>query len=1419
MRTLFGEKRATRRCSECLGKDRTAVGRHNIIFLEIKNINQSINMNNNPPSFRSASVSWFLRGVLWTLFACLLLALPTRGPASTLGVNFLRGSNVGGTNLNALLSTDLAGAGAYAQVNWNNVDGALGTNVSLADSAGAASGVTISWASPNTWSQGGIDVAQGSPDASFMNAYLDNNGNANVAFTSPYNMFSTTVPANNNRNWPMVYLTGLQAWMTAQGVAAYDIVIYSDGDNAGGRSGEYWAVNANGAPDALAVGTDASTHVFICDLNNYIANPVFSEVPSVIQDSSFSGGILAQYGNFPGNYSVVKSLTSDTVLLRTQRYNSRAPINAIQIIPRATALPATFAGLYDARVFAGGKARFAPLVAGVTPMTFQWLRNGAPLSDGGNISGATTRTLTVSSVSAGDVASYSLAVTTPVGTATSSSVGLSIVTATANSYVEKVVTDNPVNYWRFNETQDPSTAWTPAYDAIGGCTATYGVGALNGFLLIPGPTPGEWPGFESGNLAYQSSRSGARQTYLMAPPLLLQTNTVTMCTWIYPTEAQGGFTALLSTRLGSDVAAFGYGNNNNLGYTWNSNSAATYNFVSNLVPRTNEWNFVAVAISATNAILYCYNTNGQLSATNAIAHGIQPCAGVTYLGGDPQGASIAAPTNRSFIGTIDEFAVFNQTLSPAEIYNLYKKGLGLNAIGPSIPNQPQSLVLMEGRTARFSVTASGDTPLTYRWRRNTVNLSDGGNISGATTPTLTVSGVTIAGDQGNYDVVVNNLAGSATSASATLTVVASNSLPAAYEAKLREYNPIAYWRLDETAGSQYAYDYWGGNTATNENVVLGVAGPQPPDFVGLESTNTAGQYASFSVADTATSVSLMNNRGAFSIIGWFNCPSLPIGNRVGLFGQNDVCEFGFHGNGPDGLAQVGIWTPSAGAYLNQSNIVANAWYLVAAVGSGTNVTLTLVSTNGGGGFQVLQASSAYAATTNYGASAYPFRIGGGGILDITGNYFDGLIDEVAVFDRALSVGELSDLFGAALTGGDLAPGISQNPVSQTLYAGRTAVFSVSAVGTTPAYQWRRNLVPMTDAGNISGSTTPVLSIANISSADAADYDVVITNKAGSVTSAPPATLAVITPSSGGFEATMIGLNPLAYYRLNETNDPVSGTAVAFDYWGGHNGLYASAVSNLFYGILGPQAPTFSRFETGNGAVATTVGVANSYVTAPFGSLSTNTVTMCMWVNPVGTNEDYAGLLVNRGSGVAGGFGYTGGQIGYTWNNNNANTYNFRSGLVPPLNQWSFVALVVTPTNAIVYMINSNGAYAATNEVVHTADVFGNNWQIGHDNNDGNANRTFNGLIDEVGVFTYALTPAQIQELAYSSGLIQPIQLSIYATGTNTVLLNWIGNAASYVIQIKTNLTDATWTDLSTTSSQSAVLPATEASSFFRVRSN
>ena len=91
---------------------------------------------------------------------------------------------------------------------------------------------------------------------------------------------------------------------------------------------------------------------------------------------------------------------------------------------------------------------------------------------------------------------------------------------------------------------------------------------------------------------------------------------------------------------------------------------------------------------------------------------------------------------------------------------------------PVITNHPQSVTVSEGNPASFSVTASGSQPLSYQWRKNTVN------IGGATNSTYTIPAVT-PGDAANYSVVVSNSAGNVTSNNAVLTVTQANQLPAA----------------------------------------------------------------------------------------------------------------------------------------------------------------------------------------------------------------------------------------------------------------------------------------------------------------------------------------------------------------------------------------------------------------------------------------------------------------------------------------------------------------------------------------------------------------------------------------------------------------------------------------------------------------
>ena len=85
-------------------------------------------------------------------------------------------------------------------------------------------------------------------------------------------------------------------------------------------------------------------------------------------------------------------------------------------------------------------------------------------------------------------------------------------------------------------------------------------------------------------------------------------------------------------------------------------------------------------------------------------------------------------------------------------------------IPPSITAQPQNQTVTAGQTATFSVSATGSGALTYQWRKN------GTNIGGATTSSYTTPATVLADNGATFAVIVSNSAGSVTSNNAALTV-------------------------------------------------------------------------------------------------------------------------------------------------------------------------------------------------------------------------------------------------------------------------------------------------------------------------------------------------------------------------------------------------------------------------------------------------------------------------------------------------------------------------------------------------------------------------------------------------------------------------------------------------------------------------
>ncbi|MEM7395584.1 MAG: DUF2341 domain-containing protein, partial [Verrucomicrobiota bacterium] len=102
--------------------------------------------------------------------------------------------------------------------------------------------------------------------------------------------------------------------------------------------------------------------------------------------------------------------------------------------------------------------------------------------------------------------------------------------------------------------------------------------------------------------------------------------------------------------------------------------------------------------------------------------------------------------------------------------------------------------------------------------------------------------------------------------------------------------------------------------------------------------------------------------------------------RAGFVGQNDAIEFG-----PD--LDVALWTERGGGLLNGSPLPNFTWHHISVSGDGSFKRMY---------YDGVQNTFVGGTAADYGDSGFNVRIGGGGIWDPTGNYFDGMMDEVRI---------------------------------------------------------------------------------------------------------------------------------------------------------------------------------------------------------------------------------------------------------------------------------------------------------------------------------------------------------------------------------------------------------------------------------------
>jgi hypothetical protein len=161
---------------------------------------------------------------------------------------------------------------------------------------------------------------------------------------------------------------------------------------------------------------------------------------------------------------------------------------------------------------------------------------------------------------------------------------------------------------------------------------------------------------------------------------------------------------------------------------------------------------------------------------------------------------------------------------------------------PSIVFQSSSRTNLSGTTVTFNVSADGTGPLTYRWRKNGLNLSDGGNVSGAGSTALTLSSV-LASNGGAYDVVATGFGSITSSPAISLTVITNQppTITGAPQSQTNNLSTIAAFSVTATGSGPLAYQWRKNGTNLSDGGIISGASTSALTLAGVSAAD-AGNY-------------------------------------------------------------------------------------------------------------------------------------------------------------------------------------------------------------------------------------------------------------------------------------------------------------------------------------------------------------------------------------------------------------------------------------------------------------------------------------------------------------------------------------------------------------------------------------------------
>ncbi len=468
----------------------------------------------------------------------------------------------------------------------------------------------------------------------------------------------------------------------------------------------------------------------------------------------------------------------------------------------------------------------------------------------------------------------------------------------------------------------------------------------------------------------------------------------------------------------------------------------------------NAWHHVAATRSGNTLTAYF---DGVQTATKTVT--VWPAS----FGNVTLGIGYSASTERWFKGGLDEAKIYSRALSPAEVQAHYLAGLRGQSIyrGMALNNTK----IWFNTRAAIAAGATDSNYWLYFGAGNPQAQKTAASISAPVSPEPKPS---LSGGQQAYSDYADLYGYSVSAPINTTKLILEGKANASFSDVRLLYNSSGTWTeldrvndgQDELIGSWHFDEGSGTSTqdeSGNDNVLalMGGASFAPGGVVGnaLQLDGTNGKYATLATP----SGNIPAGSGPLTITAWIK----PTGTMTG--GNYDgVVSWGARGS-CEGALLLGITDAGKPSMANWCNdfisttlpaAALNQWSFIALTMNGQSVTLYI---NG----QSQSGTLAAVPNIQYG----PLGIG---CTDCPGRNFNGTIDEVRIYNRALSATELQAQYQAGLRGQPVYKGMGLDDTK--IWFKTSAGTSIPAGGSDPNY-WlyygaANPQAPMADANNV-----------------------------------------------------------------------------------------------------------------------------------------------------------------------------------------------------------------------------------------------------------------------------------------------------------------------------------------------------------------